>query len=124
MFAMFSQDFFLAIILQDSSPGEGQFGAGCAVGWGWQGQQRWRMCELGDRDRRVYVTDTWCMCQWYVHDMCTCVSVAAGVDIRLLGVWLPICVVPTHVFGVTVVWYLHTHVARLLYIVSCVCTSA
>lgn len=32
--AMFSQDFFLAIILQDNSPGEGQHGAGCDVGRG------------------------------------------------------------------------------------------
>lgn len=31
---MFSQDFFLAIILQDSSSGEGQHGAGCDVGRG------------------------------------------------------------------------------------------
>lgn len=29
---MFSQDFFLAIILQDDSPGEGQHGAGRDVG--------------------------------------------------------------------------------------------
>lgn len=50
MSAMFSQDFFLAIILQDSSPGEGRHGAGHNVGWGWQGGQRRRRHELGRRD--------------------------------------------------------------------------
>lgn len=34
MSAMFSQDFFLAIILQDSSAGEGQHEVGHRVGWG------------------------------------------------------------------------------------------
>lgn len=47
MSTMFSQDFFLAIILQDSSPGEGQHGAGHDVGWDWQREQRWKMHELG-----------------------------------------------------------------------------
>ena len=32
--AMFSQDFFLAILLQDSSPGEGWHVPGHHVGWG------------------------------------------------------------------------------------------
>jgi hypothetical protein len=78
---MFSQDFFLAIILQDSSPGEGQHRAGHDVGWGWQGEQRKRMPGLDDGDEVVWLC--WqrrgichrCLLYAYVRDMfaCTCV---------------------------------------------------
>lgn len=49
MSAMFSQDFFLAIILQDSSPGEGWHGTGYDVGRGRQGEQQGMTYELGCR---------------------------------------------------------------------------
>ena len=67
---MFSQDFFLAIVLQDSSPGEGQHGPGHDVGRGWQGAQKWWRPQLGCRagvawlwrGRRGRVTGAWCVC--------------------------------------------------------------
>lgn len=52
---MFSQDFFLAIILQDSSPGEGQHRAGHDVGRGWQGVQRQGRRELSYRAGVVWL---------------------------------------------------------------------
>lgn len=52
---MFSQDFFLAIILQDSSSGQGRHGAGHDVGRGWQGEQRGMRYELGCRAGVVWL---------------------------------------------------------------------
>lgn len=72
---MFSQDFFLAIILQDSSPGEG----GHDVGWGWQGGQSWRKHEL---DHRMWGDDVpvchRCVVCEHVHKMFACICKGLG----------------------------------------------
>lgn len=103
---MFSQDFFLAIILQDTSPGEGQHGAGCDVGWGYQREQRWQAYSPGTRmeccrSRRggVYITD---MESMRVHGVCVCLCICTKVaevgNLLCLSVFPSACACATHIY--------------------------